>query len=394
MSEPDLDVLVVGGGIHGVGVAQAAAAAGYRCLLLEKDDLAHGTSGRSSKLIHGGLRYLETAQFGLVRESLAEREVLLRIGPDLVRLVPFHVPVYETSRRPPWQIRAGLCAYALLGNLGKNGWFETVPASRWNDLDGLRRDGLRAVFRYRDAQTDDSRLTRAVAASATELGASLALGSRFVAARRTDAGYEVTYESPRGRSVVRTRTIVNAAGPWVHRVLDAVSPPPRRLDVDLVQGTHVVVRGRLERGVYYAEAPRDGRAVFVMPWGERTLVGTTETPFEGDPDQVRPLDSERDYLAETFDHYFPSRSWEPVEAYAGLRVLPKGPGPAFRRPRELVLLGDLPRPSRIVTVYGGKLTAYRSSAAKVLKRLAGALPPRRPLADTASLPLRPPIEGS
>ena len=162
MSESSHDIVVIGGGIHGAGVVQAAAAAGYRTLLLEKEGLAHGTSSRSSKLIHGGLRYLETLQFSLVQESLGERAILLRIAPHLVRLIPFYVPVYRGTLRRPWQIRIGLSLYALLGGLRKESLFRSVPKDQWTDLDGLDPSGLQSIFQYWDAQTDDAELTRGV----------------------------------------------------------------------------------------------------------------------------------------------------------------------------------------------------------------------------------------
>ncbi|MCR4301236.1 MAG: FAD-dependent oxidoreductase, partial [Sulfuricaulis sp.] len=180
MAGPDYDVAVIGGGIHGVGVAQAAAAAGYSVLLMEQNNLGSGTSSRSSKLIHGGLRYLESAHFGLVRESLREREILLHIAPALVQRVPFYIPVYTATRRSPWKIRAGLSLYALLGGLSPETRFESVTRSRWQDLDGIATHGLRAVFRYEDAQTDDARLTQAVMQSAQSLGAELRCPANFL----------------------------------------------------------------------------------------------------------------------------------------------------------------------------------------------------------------------
>jgi glycerol-3-phosphate dehydrogenase len=391
MSAERCEVVVVGGGIHGAGVAQAVAAAGHEVLLLEKDEVAHGTSSRSSKLIHGGLRYLETAQFGLVHESLRERGILLRIAPGLVHLVPFHVPVYRETSRRPWQIRIGLGLYALLGGLRADARFERVPRARWPALDGLRTDGLQSVFRYHDAQTDDAGLTRAVVRSARELGVRVLCPARFVSARREPAGYRVVYEHDGAEHATSCLVLVNAAGPWANGILGAVTPRPPSRAVDLVQGTHIIVGGTMREGVYYAEAPRDRRAVFIMPWGEATLVGTTETRFEGDPDAVRPLPAEIDYLRETLRHYFPAHPGEVVDAFAGLRVLPRGPTPAFSRPRALSLWPDDRREPRLVTLYGGKLTAYRSSAVKVVAMLRRVLPARTAIADTASLRL--PAEG-
>ena len=162
------DLVVIGAGIHGVGVAQAAAAAGYSVLVLEQTGIASATSCRSSKLIHGGLRYLESGQLNLVRESLRERDILLRIAPQLVQLVPFYIPVYRHTARRPWQIRAGLALYAVLGNLRRHAWFAALPRVQWGNLDGLATENLQAVFRYQDAQTDDAALTQAVMRSAQD----------------------------------------------------------------------------------------------------------------------------------------------------------------------------------------------------------------------------------
>ncbi|MEZ6021532.1 MAG: FAD-dependent oxidoreductase [Planctomycetota bacterium] len=174
------DVVVIGAGIQGVGAAQAMAAAGHSVRLLEREYPAAGTSSRSSKLIHGGLRYLETWQWSLVRSSLRERAILLRIAPHLVRLVPFHIPVYRGMRRGPLTIRAGLSLYALLGGLAKDARFSKLARADWSALDGLRTDGLKAVYRYFDGQTDDAALCRAVLASACELQAEFSLGAEVI----------------------------------------------------------------------------------------------------------------------------------------------------------------------------------------------------------------------
>lgn len=385
----DCDLLVVGAGIHGAGVAQAAAAAGYGVRVLEQTAVAAGTSSRSSKLIHGGLRYLESAQLTLVRESLRERAILLAIAPGLVRLVPFHIPVYRGMRRSAWRVRAGLALYALLGGLRAPAGFSALPARAWDALDGLDTRGLRAVYRYFDAQTDDAALTRAVMRSAQSLGAELLCPARFVAARADGAAIVVEYLE-RGRPrTLRARALVNAAGPWANAVLAGIEPRLPTPRVELVQGTHLVVPGRLEQGIYYLEAPRDARAVFAMPHPEGVLVGTTEVPYTGDPEEVAPLPAEVAYLRETLARYFPALDGEPRHAYAGLRVLPALPGAPFHRPRETLLHLDRPARPRIVGIYGGKLTTYRATAQRVLARLRPALPPPAPRADTTRLPLAP-----
>jgi glycerol-3-phosphate dehydrogenase len=387
-SSEDFDVVVVGGGIHGAGVLQAAAAAGHRALLLEERGPAAGTSSRSSKLVHGGLRYLETFQLGLVRESLAERAILLRVAPELVRLVPFHVPIYRDTKRRPWKIRAGLTLYALLGGLAHEARFESVPETEWSGLDGLRTEGLDAVFRYYDGQTDDAALVRAVLRSADALGGRFLAPASFLGARRDGDRWEVRYRVGAGERTCQARALVNAGGPWVEEVRRKIAPLPPGLEVDLVGGAHIEVEGTLARGIYYTEAPRDRRAVFVMPWKGRTLVGTTETPYSGDPAAVKPLDSEIEYLRDTLAHYFPGRNGAVLDAWAGLRVLPRGSGSPFERPRETTFVVDDSRAPRMIAIYGGKLTGYRATAEKTMARLARSLPRRAPLADTARLPLR------
>lgn len=384
MSTARLDVVVIGGGIHGAGVAQAAAAGGYSVRVLEKTGVANATSCRSSKLIHGGLRYLENGQFGLVRESLYERDLLLRNAPSLVRLVPFHIPVYRSTHRGRLTIRAGLSLYALLGNLRPNTRFDTLPRRQWDSLDGLETHGLKAVFRYYDGQTDDATLTQAVMRSAQTLGAELACPAEFLHATRTSSGYGVRYHSAGGEQECECAVLVNAAGPWVNTVLAGIEPHRPPPAIELVQGTHIVLDGALTQGVYYTEA-EDRRAVLIMPWRSLTLVGTTETRLTGDPAQARPLPEETDYLLRTFRRHFPQRDIHVRDQFAGVRVLPRGTGSAFHRPRETVYLTDSQSPPRLVNIYGGKLTGYRATAVKALALLRPALPARRAQADTASL---------
>ena len=391
MSTERFDVVVIGGGIHGAGVAQAAAAGGYSVLILEQTALAAGTSSRSSKLIHGGLRYLEGGHFNLVRECLHERALLLKLAPDLVQLRPFYLPVYRDTRRRPWKIRLGLSLYALLAGGDKISRFHTVPRQHWDRLDGLNGEGLAAVFCYPDAQTDDAALTRAVMHSAQSLGAALRMPARLQQVERHGQGAIVHYQIEQRSHQCECLAVVNAAGPWVNDVLNRVAPAPPRIDIDLVQGTHIVVPGALTQGIYYVEAPRDHRAVFAMPWRGNTLVGTTETMYQGDPAQVTPLPGEIAYLWETLAHYFPryrSGSRTVLDTFAGLRVLPALTGTPFGRSRETILFPDQADKPRILTIYGGKLTAYRATAAEVIKRLRTSLPARAPIAATESLLLK------
>jgi glycerol-3-phosphate dehydrogenase len=389
----DFDVGIVGAGIHGTGIAQAAAAAGHSVLLLEQTDVAHGSSSRSSKLIHGGLRYLESGQFSLVRESLRERALMLKLAPGLVQVQRFYIPVYRHTRRRPWQLRLGLALYALLAGFTPESRFGTIPRRDWPTLDGLEQQDLQAVFWYQDGQTDDRALTHAVLQSAQKLGARLICPAHFEAGRLTDDGVELHYAVDGQSHVAHARVLVNAAGPWAEAVARRVTPLPEIPPLESVQGTHLVIDGRLERGIYYLESPHDGRAVFVIPWKGRVMVGTTETRFIGDPSHVAPLPVEVQYLLGVLKHYFPR--WRQlseadlVESFAGLRVLPAGKERAFHRSRETQLLLDRPKLPRMLSVYGGKLTTWRAVAARALDEIAPSLPVRAAVARTDCIRLGP-----
>jgi glycerol-3-phosphate dehydrogenase len=386
----DYDLVVVGAGIHGAGVAQAAAAAGYRTLVLEQTRAAVGTSSRSSKLIHGGLRYLEHGELRLVRECLQERQLLLRLAPELVKLKPFYIPIYHDTRRRPWQLRTGLSLYALLGGLGEQLRFQTLARSDWDGLNGLRTQGLQAVFQYWDGQTDDAALTRAVLHSACSLGAELRMPAYLTGAQLQPEGVDVTFTDDGRQQHCRCTALVICAGPWIEQVESLVTPAYPRPHVDLVQGTHVLLAAPAAAGIYYLEVPEDGRGVFVMPWQGQTLVGTTETPFTGSaPATVAPLATERAYLRAAVSHYFPQLLWEERASFAGLRVLPRSNERPFDRGRELILSQDRRENPRVVGVYGGKLTSYRADAAKVVARIRASLPARAARADTRHLPLSP-----
>jgi glycerol-3-phosphate dehydrogenase len=390
----EYDVVIIGGGIHGAGVLQAAAAAGHKALLIERQALASGTSSRSSKLIHGGLRYLESGQFALVRESLRERAIHLRIAPELVELKAFFIPVYRDTRRRPWQLKIGLWMYALLGGFDAATRFGSVPKSEWPSLDGLKTLDLDAVIRYHDAQTNDAQLTRAVVKSALGLGAEIAMPARFTGATLSEDGVRVSYATSGANVELEARVLVNAAGPWATQIARAVHPAIAVPEVDLVQGTHIVIPHPVTAGIYYVESPTDGRAVFVMPWNGATLVGTTETPYRGDPDQVHPLPEEEEYLLAVVRHYFPHLSAltrsDITERFAGLRVLPAATQAAFDRSRETIFTTDRDARPRVLGIYGGKLTGWRAAAAHVMQRISPSLPAAAAQAETDLLILRRP----
>ena len=373
------DIVVIGGGIHGAGVAQAAAAAGHSVLLLEKNSLAYGSSSRSSKLIHGGLRYLESAQFHLVHECLQERHLLVHIAPDLVYLDKFYIPIYESTSRSRLTLFTGLSIYAVLGGLKASTHFRSLNKRQRLSLDGLKQQGLKAVFQYYDGRTDDRLLTTAVMKSAIELGAESVIPAAFVSAECGHDYVDVTYVDNSVTKHCRAGALVNATGAWINPVLEKISPARPVMSIDLVQGTHLVLEEFPIRHSFYFEAPQDKRAVFLLPWKNKTLLGTTETHFSGQPENVRPLQKEKDYLLEIVQHYFPDYSasgntFNVADEFAGLRVLPSGKKNDFSKPRDTVLYRSH---SRVINIYGGKLTTYRLTAERIIKKLHNVLPVRQ-----------------
>ena len=380
------DVVVIGGGIHGAGVAQASAAQGYSVLLLEQNEIASGTSRKSSKLIHGGLRYLESGQFSLVHECLQERRYLLKNAPHLVEMKPFFIPVYQQTSRRPWKIFAGLSLYAALAGFRKKTTFHRVSKENWDKLDGLCTENLQTVFQYWDAQTNDQLLTKAVVESAKNLGAEVLEHTALDSAEYDSNQWQVSFKHGNSQLNVNAGVIVNAAGPWVNQVLQQILPRDVGMAVDLVQGTHIVLDKELFQGMYYLESPMDQRAVFVMPWYGQALIGTTEKIYQGDPSAVAPTIEEEKYLQETVGHYFPDMANMKIDrSFAGLRVLPRQSGAAFSRPRETTILNH--KTQACFSIYGGKLTAYRATSERVVERFADVLPARKAIADTRNLVL-------
>ena len=384
-------MIVIGGGIHGAGVAQAAAAHGYSVCLLEQNEIASGTSSKSSKLIHGGLRYLESGQFSLVQECLQERQYLLNNAPHLVALKPFIIPIYRQTKRRPLTIRLGLSLYAMLDRFRSSGLFKSIKKNNWSELDGLTQKDLEHVFQYWDAQTDDKLLTQAVIKSAISLGCAIQKPATVTSLVNRSNMWEVEFEKENQKQTLEAKVVVNTAGPWVNRVLEKVKPVPKIKPVDLVQGTHIVIEGEVTKGIYYLESPIDQRAIFVMPWYGKTMIGTTEKNYTGDPAKVEASEEEVAYLLESVKFYFPKHQHlqieRVVEQFAGLRVLPVAEGAAFSRPRETDIFEDGETAPGLFTVYGGKLTAYRATSAQVIDKVSHLLPKVKVLADTRYLKL-------
>jgi glycerol-3-phosphate dehydrogenase len=385
----DYDIIIIGGGIQGVGCAQAAAAAGYSVCILEKDSWGAATSSHSSKLIHGGLRYLETYQFGLVRTSLHERRILLKIAPHLVHPLPFYIPVYRDSRHPPWMIFSGLSLYSLLGKFEPLARFRSVPKTEWPQLDGLKTTGLKKVYQYWDTQTDDHLLTLTVVKSAEKLGAKLMEHAVFLRARDNRDRYRISYTRQGEEKEMSCRVLINAGGPWAAKLQEQIGGAPAAPPIELVQGSHIELAGRISESIFYLESPIDRRAMFIMPWHENTLVGTTETAFSGDPASLRASDEEIDYLLAAVKHYFPLYKCRVTDSFAGLRVLPKGRAGFSARPRDTLVQYDNLHHPRLVSLYGGKLTTYRGTAVEIIDRLGRTLGKRSGQLDTAKISLAP-----
>lgn len=391
----EYDVAIIGGGIHGVGVAQAAAVRGHKTILLEQfDHLAGGTSSRSSKLIHGGLRYLEQLEFSLVRECLLERGYLLKNAPDLVKLKPVYIPIYKNSKRSPWMIYAGLSLYALLGNLSSDARFKKLPKNQWSQLPDLNLENLQAVFQYYEAQTDDRLLTQAVMNSAQENGAELKLNAKVKNIRLEDDHCVLSYTNTDGNSNnLTSTTTINAAGPWATKVLENVQPTQKSISIDLVQGTHIILPIQLGDVIFYIESPVDKRPIFVLPWYGETMVGTTESLFDDEPSKTYPLEQEIDYLLDAFFYYFPkykNKKLKIKNQFSGLRVLPRTQKDANQRSRETIYLRDRKTKPRLLSIFGGKLTAYRATAEHVLSYLQESIPRGETHLDTKSIKLTKP----
>jgi glycerol-3-phosphate dehydrogenase len=369
MAAPHYDLLVVGGGINGAGIARDAAGRGLSVLLAEKGDLGAATSSASSKLIHGGLRYLEQYEFRLVAESLAEREILLGVAAHLtspLRFVMPHVP----ELRPRWMIRLGLFLYDHLARRS------LLPGSRRVRLDAPPyADGLRPQlqygFLYSDCAVDDARLVVANALDSSARGARLLVRTELLSAQREEGTWRARLSN--GEEVY-ARAIVNASGPWVKRVLNERLGQPSADEVRLVQGSHIVVPRRYQGEHAFILQNDDRRVVFMIPFEERfTLIGTTDVPVHGDPANVRASDGEVAYLCRAASRYL-ARALEPSEViwrYAGVRPLyDDGARDPSAITRDYTLrLDDAEGAAPVLSVFGGKLTTYRRLAEHALDKL-------------------------
>lgn len=372
MTETIYDLIIVGGGINGVGIARDAAGRGLKVLLLERKDLAGATSSASSKLIHGGLRYLEQREFRLVRESLKEREVLWAAAPHIVKPLRFVLPVHR-GMRPAWMLRSGLFLYDHIGGRKRLPPTSALRRPRAGALQPLR-EHIRLGFEYSDCWVDDARLVVLNAIDAGERDAVIAVGWALAAARRESGSWCVEIEATDGRrGTVRSRALVNAGGPWVQDVLGR-SGAVRHRGLRLIKGSHIVVP-RLYSGEHaYTFQGGDGRVVFALPYEQVfTLIGTTDVPYEGDPATVHASAEEVAYLCRVVGEYLrsPVAPEQVVWNYSGVRPLYDDGGvSASTITRDYVFDLDAPRGhAPILSVFGGKLTTYRRLAEHALEEL-------------------------
>jgi D-erythritol 1-phosphate dehydrogenase len=381
-----IDLLIIGGGINGAGIARDAVGRGLSVLLVERDDLAAHTSQWSSKLIHGGLRYLEQYEFRLVGEALAEREVLLRVAPHLIRPLQFVLP-HEPHLRPKWMLKAGLFLYDRLG--GWSGQKQTLPASFLTNFTvnaqrhwaaGLKAD-FTSGFVYSDAQVNDARLVVENAKDAKTRGADIRVGTEFVGAKREGDHWLATIRdnATRREEVVRARAIVNASGPWVKSLLSHIDTPPTKESVKHIKGSHIIVPRVHNEPHAYILQNKDGRIVFIIPYFERfSLIGTTDVEVT---DYAAPKisDEETDYLLDLANTYLakPLTRADIVSTYAGVRPLYNdGDDNPSEITRDYTLKLDVANPvgtggkgAPLLNIYGGKITTYRKLAEHAVEKL-------------------------
>ncbi|WP_045758716.1 glycerol-3-phosphate dehydrogenase [Xanthomonas albilineans] len=367
------DVLVIGGGINGVGIARDAVGRGLSVCLCERDDLAAHTSSASTKLIHGGLRYLEQYEFALVGKALAEREVLLRLAPHIIWPLRFLLP-HQPHLRPAWMLRAGLFLYDHLGR-GRR----TLPGSRrlalrTHPVGAPLREEFRTGFVYSDAWVQDARLVVLNAMDAAQRGARILTRTCCVSAQRADGVWRVGLQFADGRSEeVQARALVNAAGPWAVQFLDQVAQVGHDHALRLVKGSHLVVPRLFDHDHAYIFQQPDRRIVFAIPYEQDyTLIGTTDVDYRADPDAPRIDAEETHYLCAAANRYFRKQITpdDVVWSYSGVRpLLDDAQDNAAEVTRDYLLELDVRNGAALLNVFGGKLTTYRKLAEEAVNRL-------------------------
>lgn len=389
---PIHDIFVIGGGINGCGIARDAVGRGFSVFLAEMNDLASGTSSGSTKLIHGGLRYLEFYEFRLVREALMEREILWKNAPHIIWPMRFVLP-YAKGLRPAWLIRLGLFLYDHIGGR------KLLPATKTLDMakdpaGKPLKPLFRKAFEYSDAWVNDARLVALNARDAADRGATIRTRTKVVGARREAELWTVRLENAQTGDTeeVKARLLVNAAGPWVDHVLSATVGLNEVHNVRLVQGSHIVIGKKFDDPRAYFFQNKDGRIIFAIPYEEEfTLIGTTDQDYAGDPHDVKISDAEIDYLCAAASEYFaqPVKRSDIVWTYSAVRPLyDDGASKAQEATRDYVLKTDGGEGTApIINTFGGKITTYRRLSESMLEKIEGFLGKRgKPWTANAPLP--------
>lgn len=394
------DVIIVGGGINGAGVARDCAIRGLKVLILDKNDFAYGTSSRSTKLVHGGIRYLEHFEFKLVWEACHERKTLTQIAPQLVRVMPFIIPVYKGDKRPAWMVKLGMFLYDLMAGFKNIRWHKNLSARKILQLlPGIKKEGLKGGGIYYDCQTKDARLTLANIQDAVRHGATAKNYTEVATIRMSDeevGAHENVLEVvcqdvlTAEKFTYTTSYIVNATGPWLDLNL-AKWHLDNTKHLRLTKGIHFFIPRVADDYAILIGAQRDERVFFVIPWNDHSLVGTTDTDYKGDPDKVKVNEEDINYLLDELHRLFPDKKLSIKDvsgAYAGLRPLLHTEGvKAGAVTREYQLKETRRGNSMILSVIGGKLTTYRSLAEKVSNKIVRELRKGRTHSQTAKMRL-------
>ncbi len=379
MKIPVYDVAIIGGGINGCGIARDAAGRGLSVFLCEQEDLANGTSSASTKLIHGGLRYLEYYEFRLVRESLREREVLLNAAPHIIWPLRFILP-HHKGLRPAWLIRLGLFLYDHIG--GRKILPGTTSVNLLTDVAGkVLKKKFHTGFEYSDCWVMDSRLVVLNAMDATAKGAEIRTRSALLSATRTGKTWQLqVLDKATGKKIeIHSKALVNASGPWLEELQDHISHSATKEHIRMVQGSHIVVDKLFDHERAYIFQNSDGRIIFAIPYETRfTLIGTTDRDFTGNPDNVSISAEEIDYLCSAASEYFVQTivKEDVISSFSGIRPLfDDGTNEAKAATRDYVLKLDTGKnEAPLLSIYGGKITTYRKLAESVLARLGQFLP--------------------
>lgn len=373
-----VDVLVIGGGINGAGVARDAAGRGLSVILCEKDDLAQGTSSRSGKLVHGGLRYLEYYEFRLVREALIEREVLMNSASHIIWPLRFVLP-HSPDDRPAWLVRLGLFLYDHLGGRKKLPGTTTMNLNKAPEGAPIK-DAYKKGFAYSDCWVDDARLVALNAVDANRLGAEILTRTACTSARRNGDNWNIELTDTRTGQTrnITARALINAGGPWVNDIINRVTGTNSRRAVRLVKGSHIIVPKFWDGPHAYLVQNHDKRVIFINPYeGDKALIGTTDIPHEGLPENLAVSDSEVSYLIAAVNKYFKQQLTEAdvVQKFAGVRPLyDDGNGNPSAVTRDYVLDLEAGSGAPLLNIFGGKITTFRKLSEHAIDKLAGYFP--------------------